>query len=275
MNKGFIILFFLLFSCNAMADVYFTIPYEMELEEMNKGMKKTKNRYSSEKQIENQYKGKLKYKPSDSLYKNDRNGRYFTSVYFLVNDNGFITANDKVNGVANTFWKKGGVQNSFSAEIGRYFSNSIFLSFEYFEYAVGNAAFDYMDGNYNDTLEFEHNGQVYVFNFGIENNYSRLIPFFGAGIGAFRSTFHEMNTSTIVGLIYNTEISDNLVPMYQFFAGFDFLISDDMYITAKYKYFALTKDIRLKRVWGSSTYRYDLELEKNNSSFMIGFKYIW
>ena len=242
---------------------------------MNKGMRKTINRYKNEKQIENQYKGKLKYKPSDSLYKNDRKGRYFTSAFFMLNNNSFSTATDiDINYVGN-FNKNNNFDNSIAAEIGRYFSNSVYLSFEYFEYAGGRSAFDYMNGSYNYNLDIEHNGQAYLFNIGFENNYSRLIPFFGAGIGAFRNTFEELNTNVITGLFMSHEIKDNIIPIYQFFVGFDFLINDDMFLTFKYKYFDFMKDIKLKRIYGSTTNRYNLELEKNKSSFMFGFKYIW
>ena len=275
MKKIYIVLFFLLISCKSKADVYFTIPEEMELQEMNKGIKKTINRYKSEKQIENQYKGKLKYKPSDSMYKNDRKGRYFTSVFFMLNNNSFSTATDVNNDYVGNFGKNNNFDNSIAAEIGRYFSNSVYISFEYFEYAGGKSSFEYMNSSYSYDLSIDHNGQAYLFNIGFENNYSRIIPFFGVGIGAFRSTFEEVNTSTISGLFTTYEIKDNIIPVYQFFAGFDFLLNDDMFLTFKYKYFNFTKDIRLKRIYGSTTNRYDLELEKNNSSFMFGFKYIW
>ena len=269
------LLFFLFFTFEAMAEVYFNVPNGMELQEMNKGTRKTINRYKNEEQIENQYKGKLKYKPSDSMYQNDRKGRYFTSVFYMINNNSFATATDINSDYVGEFNKNNDFDGTIAAEIGRYISNSIYLSFEYFEYAGKESSFSYMNNNYLYNLNIDHNGQAYMFNIGFENNYSRLIPFFGAGIGAFRSTFDEISSSAIAGLLTTYEIKDNLIPTYQLFAGFDFLLSDDMYVTLRYKYFNFLKDIRLKRIYGNTTYRYDLELEKNNSSFMIGFKYIW
>ena len=274
MYRFFILFFFILLN-SAFADIYFNVPDSIELQEMNKDMPKTLNRYNKFEQIENQYKGKLKYKPSNNLYRYDRKGRYFTSVFFMLNDNSFKTAEDLSSKAIYNFGKNS-VKNTISAEIGRYFLDNLFLSIEYFEYNGGdNLSFSYRNGNYDYDLDLEHKSRNYFLNIGLENNYSRVIPFFGGGIGVIAIDFTKLNSNVIVGLIDNTEVKTKMLPAYQFFAGLDIVLSDNSFLVFKYKYFSTIGDLEISVNNGSSDLKYKLELENNNTSIMIGFKYLW
>lgn len=272
----FLILFLLVFINSSFADVYFNVPDGIELEEMNKNMPKMLNRYNTVQQIENQYKGKLKYKPSDNLFKYDRKGRYFSSVFFMINNNSFKTAEDLDNIGTKYNFNKNGFGNTFSAELGRYFLDSLFLSIEYFEYNGGDKlAFSYKSGGYTYDLSLSHKSRNYFFNIGLENNYSKIIPVFGAGIGIVANDLEKINSGFIVGLIDNTTIESKMLPAYQFFGGLDIVVGDNSFLVLRYKYFNTIGDFEIDVKDGYSTLRYKLELEKNNSSIMIGFKYLW
>lgn len=269
-----ILLFVFIFINNSFADIYFEVPDSIELQELNKGTPKTLNRYNKVEQIENQYRGKLKYKPSNNLFRYDRKGRYFTSVFFMLNNNSFKTAEDISDGVKYKF-DKNSIKNTVSAELGRYFFDNLFLSLEYFEYNGGDAGFSYKSGNYEYDLLFEHKSRNYFINIGIENNYSRLIPVLGGGLGVVVDDFEKKSSNFISGIISKTEIESKIMPAFQLFAGFDFLLADNFFLVFRYKYFSLIGDFEIEVKDTYSSLKYKLELEKNNNSFMIGFKYLW
>lgn len=253
---------FIFFSLNANAALYFMLPDELEVEDVNKNIKvKTKNRYNSADEIENQYKGKLKYKPSNSMVENDREGRYYTSASFSINKGTIskITNND----VEYDIEEKNGFKNSISAEFGYYFKNSARIGIEYFEILNNNIGF-------ND-ISVELNGKAYFLTLAIENNYSKIIPFFGIGIGAVKNDFNEEFSSLT---FYNNYVEGNIVPTYQIFGGIEYSYSDNILIFTRYKYFDFIKDIELTRNYQNTTTNYLLKLE-SNSSISIGFKYLW
>ena len=274
MYKFFVLFFFILLN-GAFADIYFNVPDGIELQEMNKNMPKTLNRYNKFEQIENQYKGKLKYKPSNNLYRYDRKSRTFTSVFFMLNDNSFKTAEDLSNKAVYNF-NRNSLKNTISAEIGRYFFDNLFLSIEYFEYNGGdNLSFSYKNGTYSYDMDLEHKSRNYFLNIGLENNYSRVIPFFGGGIGVVANDLEKLNSNIIVGLVDDTKIETKMLPAYQFFAGLDIVLGDNSFLVFKYKYFNVIGDFEIDVKNGSSSTKYKLELENNNTSIMIGFKYLW
>ena len=110
-------LFMYFFSIALFAETILMLPEEIELKEVNKNTnKKLVNRYKNEDQIKNQYKGKLKYKPDNDGINMYRDGKFYTTVYFLLE--GF-----KLNKIGNNEIKSIS-GNSYSVTLGYYFSNN-------------------------------------------------------------------------------------------------------------------------------------------------------
>lgn len=245
-----------------MADVYF-IPPDVELEEINKNMEiKTKNRYNKVEQIENQYKGKLKYKPSNTMIREDRKGRYYTAVGYLINNSVFEKVKDEKNNVKYKIDKANDFKNTFSAELGLYFRNNISLFIEYFLLSNKSIKFD--------NVKAKMESQAYFINLSIENNYSRVIPFFGLGAGVIKNDFEEEFTYTYA----TNKVDGNIIPAYQIFAGLEFMYSDKIILYGKYKYMDFFEDVELERTYINATNTYKLKLD-TKENIVIGFKYLW
>lgn len=259
-------LLFLFFLSSAEAEVYFMLPNNLEIENVNKGIKtKTKNRYTNADQIENQYKGKLKYKPSNNMIKNDRKGRYYTSVGYLINRK--ITIDEINNKSDDTIYSgenSSKFKDSFSAEAGLYFTNSFALGIEFYELKNSSVKFD--------DIKVEMTNQVYMLNAFFENNYSKIVPFFGAGIGIARNKFSE--NFGLSSIYYANKDKGGVIPVYQFYIGTDYMYDERSMIFIKYKYFNTIKDIKLTRTYRNTTSEYLISLD-DKSSFIIGFKYLW
>lgn len=253
---------FLFISPNTMADVYF-IPPDVEFEDVNKNMEiKTRNRYNKFEQIENQYKGKLKYKPSNNMIREDRKGRYFTSVGYLINKSVFEEVEDETNNIKHKVNKKNEFKDTFSAEFGLYFRDNMSLSIEYF--LLSNKSIRFSD------IKAKLEGQSYFINLNIENNYSKIIPFFGLGAGVIKNDFKEEFIYT-----YETnEVDGNIIPAYQIFAGLEFMYNDKIILYGKYKYMDFFKDIELERTYINTAHIYKLKLDAKDN-IIIGFKYLW
>ena len=245
------------------AEIYFMLPNEIEVEDVNKNIKfKTKNRYTKAEQIQNQYKGKLKYKPSNSMIKNDRKGRYYTSVSYLINKSLFEEIEDDTNKIIYQANKNNEFKDSFSAEFGLYFRDNMSVGIEYFFLSNKSVKFN----NINIKME----GQAYFVNLSLENNYSKIIPFFGIGAGVIKNDFKEEFTYT-----YETnEVDGNIIPAYQIFAGLEFMYNDKIILYGKYKYMDFFEDIELERTYINTTSTYKLKLDAKEN-IIIGFKYLW
>ncbi len=278
-----IFLLFFLFSINGtFAEVYFVLPDNMSTTEINKGMtKKTMNRNENVMyQMNNQYKGKLKYRPTSNMIKDFRKGRYYTSVYYSHTDIEIskITS-DKIEYEDSD--KKRKFNDYFGASFGLYLKNSMGAEIEYFEYKkdITTKASECKD-NF-----FEFAAQNYFINFFVESNYSKLIPFLGIGGGILRGNIKSAFISGRFPEFDFAIIEENsklkkpkLIPIFQFFAGFEFAITDELMFFAKYKYYSLKKDITTKR----TVERNDIKSEQNlnfnfnrNGFINIGFKYLW
>lgn len=245
---------FLFITTSAKAEIYFMLPDEIDIQDVNKDIStKTKYRYSRTRQIQNQYKGKLKYKPSDSMIKNDRKSRFYTAVGYLINNSSFEYALDKYNNTKYQLQGRKKFKNNFSAEIGVYFKDNASLAIEYFELRNSSLKFN--------TLDEELTMQSYFLNLTFESNYSSIVPFFGVGLGAIKNNFESTNEKS----------KGNIVPAYQVFAGLEFVYKKEWIIYAKYKYFDLFSNIELKK---TST-KYSFEFDDGGSGIIIGFKYLW
>ncbi len=281
-----IFLLFFLFNINiSSAEVFFVLPDKMSTIEVNKGMtKKTMNRNENViYQMNNQYKGKLKYRPTNNMVKNFRKGRYYTSVYYSHTDlevkkleSDRIEYEEKV--------KSGKFKDYYGASFGLYLRNSIGVEFEYFEYCddikVNTAKYDLP--NY-----FEFDAKNFFINFFVESNYSKIIPSLGVGGGLLRGdiksalffgTFPEFGPENYNKYEQIKLKRKKLIPIFQFFAGFEFALTDDLTFFARYKYYSLKKDVKMIAVIKNDYKKAEQNLDftfKGNSFINIGFKYLW
>lgn len=249
------------------AEIYFMLPNEIEVEDVNKNIKfKTKNRYTKAEQIQNQYKGKLKYKPSNSMIKNDRKGRYYTSVSYLINKSLFEEIEDDTNKIIYQANKNNEFKDSFSAEFGLYFRDNMSVGIEYFFLSNKSVKFN----NINIKME----GQAYFVNLSLENNYSKIIPFFGVGAGLIKNTFKESFENDSFASFYSNGVKGSVIPAYQIFGGIEYMYSDKIIVFAKFKYMDLINDIELNRRYQEIETNYLLKLD-TKSNIALGFKYLW
>lgn len=227
------------------------LPEDIELEDVNKNTsKKLVNRYRNEDQIKNQYKGKLKYKPDNDSLNMYREGRFYTSIYFLPK----LTLNGTIDNSDINNYKS---SNSYSVDVGYYFTNNIAMEVDYSEliYSISNL-------NLEDTLnEFKMHFKNYFLNVLVESNYSRFIPFISLGFGFIQSSFDESN---IAG------IESHIVAAYQFIGGFEIAFTDSLLLSFRYKLFKNINKIKLR--YGNISH--DINLKKADS-FNIGLKYVW
>lgn len=227
------------------------LPEEIELEDVNKNTnKKLVNRYKNEDQIKNQYKGKLKYKPDNDGLNMYRDGRFYTSIYFLPK----LTLKGTIDDSGIDNYKS---NNSYSVSVGYYFNNNIAMEIDYSElaYSVSNLN---LGGILNG---FKMHFKNYFLNVLVESNYSRFIPFASMGFGIIQSDFNESNVANIKG---------HIAAAYQFIGGFEIAFTDSLLLSFRYKFFKNVNKIKLR--YGDSSHNINL---KGADSFNIGFKYVW
>lgn len=246
-----VILEFLAFCPLVFSETILVLPENVKLEEINKDKKKKlTNRYENINQIEDQYKGKLKYIPYNNGINNYREGKFYTSVLFFLK--GFPINNidiQKINSVKS--------ENSFTASFGYYFYDFLALELEYFEYihSISNI-------NINGINKFKMDTKNFILNILIESNYSRFIPFLGFGIGALSNDFRDSNIEKLKGQI---------TPTYQVLAGFEIALNESILINFKYRaYYNTIGDIKM--IYDNNKYNIKFNWRNN---FNIGFKYIW
>lgn len=231
------------------AKTILVLPEEIELEEINKNKsKKLVNRYKNEDQIKNQYKGKLKYKPNSSGLNMYRDGRFYTSVYFLPK--GFSLGNiDKksINYKSNI---------SYSVNAGYYFTNNIAAEVDYSE-----LIHDVSYINIGSLTKFKMHSRNYILDILIESNYSRFIPFISVGLGVIQSNFGDSNIENIKNYI---------AAAYQIVGGFEIAFTDSLLVSFKYKFFQNINRIKLRYNDNS----HDINFGKTGN-FIVGLKYIW
>ncbi len=227
------------------------LPEEIELEDVNKNTsKKLVNRYKNEDQIKNQYKGKLKYKPDNDGLNMYRDGRFYTSIYFLPK----LTLNGTIDDGGIDNYKS---NNSYSVSVGYYFNNNITMEVDYSEltYKISNL-------NLGGTLNgFKMHFRNYFLNVLAESNYSRFIPFVSLGFGIIQSDFNESNVVSIESYI---------AVAYQFIGGFEVAFTDSLLLSFRYKFFKNINKIKLR--YGDNSHNINL---KRADSFNIGLKYVW
>lgn len=265
-------------------EVYFVLPDKSVLEDVNKGMKKkTMNRdYNVLDQMNNQYKGKLKYRPKGAGIKSYKKGKFYVGVYFSrigieVDEIERTDLIDPSSGEQGTYKvKSGNFGDSYGASVGVYFNKNMALEIEYFDYKDDIKTNEPIFGTYSrvyDTVEM--NVRNYFLNYVIENNFSRVIPLMGVGIGVVVADFNNDLVNSIGSATNRARIEDGDIGMaYQLFAGIEYSLTDNSYLFAKYKYYNV-KDgfsMNIKNRW--EDYKYDFSL-KNNNIINLGFKYIW
>jgi hypothetical protein len=267
------ILFFLNFTI-LKAEVIFILPEDVKMQNVNENMtKKIMNRDSSvQKQIENQYKGKLKYKPTNNSISNYRKGRFYSSVYFTTTK--MYTSNINNYRITNEKFK-----DSIAGVTGVYFRNNFSIEFEYFDFinnvSSGDEIFEYLlNSELNNNIELKMKN--YFLNFTLENNYSRIIPFFGIGIGAVnigtKSVFQVDDTYGVGSIRFK----GNIIAVYQAFIGFEFAVTSNSIISVRYKIYNLMKENYLRAYSDIENRFQDYKIEfKENSIINIGFKYLW
>jgi opacity protein-like surface antigen len=246
------------------------LPEELNVENLNKNMSnRTMNRkLNVMEQIQDQYKGKLKYKPTNNRIVNYRKGRFYTSVYMMFNKTSVKEIRSD-----NTQYdvKSGDFKNSATGNIGVYFGDNMALEFEYFDFS-GNIKTN--DNIYEEFASTSNNSFKTIFknffiNFILENNYTNIIPFFGIGVGLVEIKVENQELSG-EGL----KFKGDTVAAYQVFAGFDIAITDNAIASLKYKMYGLTDSFDMVIKTESTEKKFRLVV-KNESMFNIGFKYLW
>lgn len=234
-----------------LAETILVLPENVKLEEINKDKKrKLTNRYENLNQIEDQYKGKLKYIPYNNGISSYREGKFYTSILFFMK--GF-----PINNIHSQKIEPIKSENSFSASMGYYFYDFLALEGEYFEYTHSLSNIDI-----NGINKFKMNTKNYILNILIESNYSRFIPFLGAGIGVLNNDFQDSNIGKLKGKI---------TPIYQVLAGFEIAFNESILINFKYRaYYDTIGDIKI--IYENNKYNIKFGWRNN---FNIGFKYIW
>ena len=228
------------------------LPEDIELEDVNKNTsKKLVNRYKNEDQIKNQYKGKLKYKPDNDGLNMYREGRFYTSIYFLPK----TLLNGTIDNAGISDYKP---NNSYSVSVGYYFNNNITMEVDYSEltYNISNLALG------NGLNNFKTHFKNYFLNVLAESNYSRFIPFISLGFGILQSDFDESNIVT--------NIKSHVATAYQFVGGFEIAITDSLLLSFRYKFLKNINKIKLRYENNS----YDINFGRVES-FNIGLKYLW
>jgi hypothetical protein len=245
------------FPCRkAASDLFFSLPEGIRAERLNENRpRKIVNTYKNTGQIENQYRGELKYKPSNNGITNYREGRFYVNFFFShknFSPNG-IENNGKVSKI-----KVGKLENSFSAAFGYYINSSMGLEFEYFDYSDFISAID--PPIWYGVVDGRVNVENYILNFLLEINNSEIIPLFGAGIGFVKSNFKQ---EVEVG---DFEIRGRDSLMFQFIVGFEFVLNEQMLFCFRY---------RSSDVLGYIGKKNDPLFKYNKiSNINIGFKYI-
>ena len=196
------------------------------------------------------------------MIREDRRGRYYTNVGYLINKSTFEEVKNEKNNTKYKVDKKNDFKDTFSAELGLYFRNNISLSIEYFLLSNKSIRFN----NIKTKLE----SQAYFINLNIENNYSKIIPFFGLGAGVIKNDFEEKFKYTYDA----NDVDGNIIPAYQIFAGLEFMYNDRIILYGKYKYMDFFEDIELERTYINTTSTYKLKLDAKEN-IIIGFKYLW
>lgn len=266
-----ILSFILINNANVSAEVFFNLPENLTLEEVNKNIKnKTMNRSDSiEDQINNQYKGKLKYKSNNDAIRNYRKDRYYTSAFMVINK---LSLNEIKNTNTNKIYEVNkGFKNSVGGIFGFYFRNNFSLEFEYFDYSNTTRAKEnfFEDSKHKKFNSVDVNVKNYFINLIIENNYSQIIPFFGIGIGGVKTDFSNSEIAE------ETKIKSNLTPAYQGIAGIEFAVTNNVFINIKYKYYKLIKDSQMKVINKyNNNEKFDFSLN-SQTLINIGFKYLW
>lgn len=280
----FLFIFILCFSLlinNASASVIFTLPTDIEVEEVNKNMrKKTMNRnFNVEDQMNHQYKGKLKYKPLKNERKASKKGHFYTSAYFLNTNIEVDKIEDKT--TKNTFeMKSGDFKDTYGAEVGIYFKDNMGLSFEYFDYSddIKTKQNFFIDSRYTAHNKVELHVRNYFLNYFIESNYSRIIPFLGFGVGVVVSDFDNSQLNkNFIGFNtggYTTDLKKDWTVGYHIFAGIEFSFNESCFIFVRYKYYDIKDKISMEVVNRDNKNAYNFLLE-GNSFINLGFKYLW
>lgn len=238
-------LFMYFFSIALFAETILMLPEEIELKEVNKNTnKKLVNRYKNEDQIKNQYKGKLKYKPDNDGINMYRDGKFYTTVYFLLE--GF-----KLNKIGNNEIKSIS-GNSYSVTLGYYFANNFAAEVEYFE-----LVHEISDTHIVGLNNFKMQSRNYTLGIMAESNYSRFVPFIYLGLGFAQYT-------------YTNDIKNNFNFLFQLAGGFEIVLTDSLLISFKCKFYQPIIGMKIKY----NDNNYDLKFAKEGN-FSIGLKYIW
>lgn len=290
-----LIIFLLLFLFNintSFANVFYMLPDGMNTKNINSSMKKkTMNRNENVMyQMNNQYKGKLKYRSPSNMIKSFREKRYYTSAYYLHSDMEIAKLTSNRIKYSNED-EKNKFKDYYGAAFGYYLRNSIGVEVEYFELYRKSASYTddfiikFLGVDFPNI--FELSNQNFFLNFFVESNYAKLIPFLGVGAGAVKSKFKSGLISGYFpdlieeneGFIsHKTTLKSKIIPVFQFFAGFEFAINENLTFFAKYKYYSLKKNLVTERIVEVNKKRakqdYTFTLE-GNSFINVGFKFLW
>ncbi|MDR1495266.1 MAG: porin family protein [Rickettsiales bacterium] len=243
----------------AMADVTLSLPDGIETRRLNEDRpRKLTNLYKNTGQIGDQYRGKLKYRPDNNGVIYYRDGRFYVSIYFFVKNFSLQKIeNDKISPEIVT----GKLEHSYSSTFGYYFTKNFSIEFEYFDYS--DSLSDIIPPIENTVKDGTVETRNYIFNFMTEINQSRIIPFFAVGFGVVKSDFSHTKADFLDS---DFKINSKFTPLYQFIAGFEFMVTDQLLLSFRYRLYNTFVDLR-----SSDGYIFGYGPRNN---FNIGFKYI-
>ena len=285
------------FGCFANADVIYNFSGKKSLVDVNPNIKqKTQTQYKAGDKIKNQYKGKLKYRPNVSTT-NYRDGRVYVNFYANIHSLKY-SGSFKYNNIEynrSEYINKVKTQNSFDIDviIGYYITQNLLFEIEYsnYEYStfLNNNKYLYFAGksttNYR-VNKLNNNFTIYGLNFLVENNYSKVIPFFGIGLGYMKNGYTDSFYVSPRGEETVREESDIRFKekfIYTLMTGIDINITEKVLLSFRYKHInSLNSNIDIrnklrkllrkkKKIDNSDT----LDFNFNINSFAIGVKYLW
>ncbi|MDR2778620.1 MAG: hypothetical protein LBB13_03965 [Rickettsiales bacterium] len=242
----------------ANASVIIVLPDGLETREINGDKyRKLRNRYSDVGQINNQYKGELVYRPDNNGVITYRDGRFYVSACFSAKKFSVKEIEDS-NGIISTV-DPDKYRFSYFGSFGYYFNRSMAVEFEYFDYIDSLAAI--APNIFNNIGEFSINTKNYMANFLMEINETKLVPFFGVGLGLANSSYSGYNKAN------NPVIVGKIEPLYQIILGIEFAVTQELLFDIRGKLHRTFSDQKING--GEYKIRYN-----NRYSFGLGFKYI-
>lgn len=255
------------------ARTIYNVPQKLNLQEVNPTVKhKIQTRYSTEEEIANQYKGKLKYKPDNNAIENYKLNRVYVTIHGSSNQ--FKLREYKLNGaklndnIFNIDTEKVGI----NVGVGYYFTNAFAIEFEYLNM---NNYFKLKSPNYitnsngGEIDKYDMSTYGYFVNLSVESNYAKLVPIIGAGIGYINASFESFKRN---GVSTNEKIDVEGKLAYNYFIGAEYQLLDSLFVSVKYKVVETLGDNFIKKESDDAD---TANMQFSTRLLEFGIKYLW